>query len=364
MPALVASTMNCLLLKTGLFFRLSQKPHQQVPEHLTAWQIFDEITAAKIWQNCKCQGRAEIHLSKYSRFLLQIDSFTAENQIMTSFAYYVMVCIGKGNTLVLKPFFEKSNQNIVAFLQHLFRQNFVTREHNCRKLCPFIYLTAQPWALAPLSINKETTIMSITETWVSCYKAVIRNWSQQIKIITEKQREERNISFQRSKSHKVMFNKERVFLTEQMYWHLRSARSYTAMQYFQEEKKKQETTKAALEVTHEAAQKKLEIQYLVLPRSGGWATKDFFLFWEASTCEEGWPFTPAEVCGNRNLWDWTWFIKRAGSIKNSYFWPSILLPVRLKTWHYRGGKKTLSCCVVFLQLSDYVHVPVHLGSFQ
>lgn len=238
MPALVASTMNCLLLKTGLFFRLSQKPHQQVPEHLTAWQIFDEITAAKIWQNCKCQGRAEIHLSKYSRFLLQIDSFTAENQIMTSFAYYVMVCIGKGNTLVLKPFFEKSNQNIVAFLQHLFRQNFVTREHNCRKLCPFIYLTAQPWALAPLSINKETTIMSITETWVSCYKAVIRNWSQQIKIITEKQREERNISFQRSKSHKVMFNKERVFLTEQMYWHLRSARSYTAMQYFQEEKKK------------------------------------------------------------------------------------------------------------------------------
>lgn len=238
MPALVASTMNCLLLKTGLFFRLSQKPHQQVPEHLTAWQIFGEITAAKIWQNCKCQGRAEIHLSKYSRFLLQIDSFTAENQIMTSFAYYVMVCIGKGNTLVLKPFFEKSNQNIVAFLQHLFRQNFVTREHNCRKLCPFIYLTAQPWALAPLSINKETTIMSITETWVSCYKAVIRNWSQQIKIITEKQREERNISFQRSKSHKVMFNKERVFLTEQMYWHLRSARSYTAMQYFQEEKKK------------------------------------------------------------------------------------------------------------------------------
>lgn len=41
------------------------------------------------------------------------------------------------------------------------------------------------------------------------------------------------------------------------------------MQYFQEEKKKQESTKAALEVTHEAAQMKPEIQYLVLPRSGG-----------------------------------------------------------------------------------------------
>lgn len=60
---------------------------------------------------------------------------------------------------------------------------------------------------------------------------------------------------------------------------------------------KTKVTPASLEVTHEAAQMKLEIQYLVLPLTGDWAKKDFFLFQEASSCKEGWPFTPLKSVG-------------------------------------------------------------------
>jgi len=69
------------------------------------------------------------------------------------------------------------------------------------------------------------------------------------------------------------------------------------MQYFQ----KKQVTPADLKVTHEAAQTKLEIQYLVSPLTGDWGKKDFFRFQKASNCKEGWPFTTAEACGNRNL---------------------------------------------------------------
>lgn len=54
---------------------------------------------------------------------------------------------------------------------------------------------------------------------------------------------------------------------------------------------KPEVTLAALEVTHEAAQMKLEIQYVGLPLTGDGAKKDFFLFQEVSSCRESWPFT-------------------------------------------------------------------------
>lgn len=54
----------------------------------------------------------------------------------------------KVNLLVFKPL-------LPALNQHLFRQNSDTREQNCRKLWTFNYLTAQPWAPASLSINKE-----------------------------------------------------------------------------------------------------------------------------------------------------------------------------------------------------------------
>lgn len=60
-------------------------------------------------------------------------------------------------------------------------------------------------------------------------------------------------------------------------------------------------TPAALEVTHEAAQMNLEIQYLVLPLTEGSAKKESFLFQEASNYKESRTFTPTQVCENGNL---------------------------------------------------------------
>lgn len=211
-----------------------------------------------------------------------------------------MVHARKGNSLVFKPF-------LPALKQHLFRQNYDTREHNCRKLWTFSYLTAQPWALVSLSINKERKSPSWGEGGLTTKLTPENEEPWSVLIITNiinnsKTTWGKKHFSQSSKPIEVMSKKTwSEFLTEKKCIDISRPR-YTAMQGSQKKKNnKTGVTPAALQVTHEAAQMKPEIQYLVLPITEGWAKKEFFLFQEVSSYKESWPFTPTQVCGNRNL---------------------------------------------------------------
>lgn len=132
-----------------------------------------------------------------------------------------MVRTCKVNSLVFKSF-------LPALNQHLFRQNSDTREHNCRKLWTLAtwLLSHELWHLSALIRKKKKspswgdgvlTTKLTSENEEPGSVLTITNIINNSKTTWGKKHFP-----QSSKTLEVMLKKVSVFLTEQMYWHLKT----------------------------------------------------------------------------------------------------------------------------------------------
>lgn len=134
-----------------------------------------------------------------------------------------------------------------------------------------------------------------------------------------------------------------MFLTEQMYWHLiPQDQDIPQCSIFRGKKKKEikNITPAALEVTHEAAQMKLEIQYLVLPLTGAEQRRISSFFARPAVAKRADPSPLLKSAGTGIFKTGHDLLKGQGQLKTHISGWAYYYQWGLQHDHYQGGPPT------------------------